>query len=103
MFVSLYDEDINNFPKNKIFMDIHQEFLENGWRLRENTMTNMLYYNPKNLTDEFKIRVENKLIYVTIPITPGNYEYTTKFTGFFLASEYISFHLKNYNNKLTIT
>lgn len=102
MFVSLYDEDISRTPKNKIFHDIHQEFLENGWRLRETTMTNMLYYNPKNLTDVFKIRFENKLIYVTIPITPGNYEYTTKFTSFFLATEYISYHLKNYRNKLSI-
>lgn len=102
MFVSLYDEDINRTPKNIFFQDIHQEFLQNGWRLRETTMTNMLYYNSKIITDEFKIRFENKLIYITIPITYGNYEYTTKFTSFFLAIEYITYHLKNYRNKLSI-
>ena len=99
MFVSLYDKDINNFPKNKLFIDIHNDFLKNGWRLRDNTMTKMLYYNPRNLADEFKITMENKLIYVTIPITPGNYEYTTKFTSYFLANEYITFHLNNYLDK----
>lgn len=99
MFVSLCDEDINTIPKNKLFHDIHEEFLENGWTLRENTMTKMNYYNPINLMDEFKIKMEDKLIYVTIPIKPGNYEYTTKFTSFFLATEYMSFHLKNYANK----
>lgn len=93
---SCYKEETSSFPKNKMFIDIHQDFLENGWYLRENTMINMVYYNPKNLTDEFKIRLENKMIYVTIPITPGNYEYKTNFTSYFLATEYISFHLKNY-------
>ena len=102
MFVSLYDEDVNNYPKNKMFQELHHEFLENDWMLGENTMTKMIYYNPRNITDEFKIHLENKVIYATIPITPGNYEYTTSFTSFFLATEYISFHLKNYENKFKI-
>jgi len=101
MLVSQYNESVNTFPKNKYFTDIHQEFLENGWRMRDNTMTHLLYYNPNNLADEFKVSLENKLIYVTIPITYGNYEYKTKFKSYYLASEYISFHLNNYLDKYT--
>ena len=102
MFISLHDEDINNFPKNRIFIDIHQEFMKNGWRLRYNTMTNLIYYNPQNPSDEFKINMSERIVYVTVPITPGNYEYTTKFTSLYLSSEYLSFHLKNYHDKLTL-
>jgi len=102
MFISLQDEDINHFPKNKLFIDIHQEFMKNGWRLKGNTMINLLYYNPQNLSDEFKINMSNKTINVTVPITPGNYEYTTKFTSLYLAIEYLSFHLKNYHDKLAL-
>ncbi len=96
MFASSCDKETSHSPKNKMFTDIHQEFLNNGWHLRENTMTKMLYYNPISPMDEFKIRLENKLIYITIPIISGNYEYTTKFTNYFLANEYILLHLKNY-------
>lgn len=95
MLVSLYD-NANHLPKNKIFSDIHQNFLENGFKLRENSMTNLIYFNPNSAMDEFKIRLDNKCIYVTIPIKPKNYEYTTKFTSYYLATEYISNHLKNY-------
>jgi hypothetical protein len=101
MFISVCDEN-SNLPKNKVFHDVHREFLENGWELRDNTMAKMVYCNPTCLTDEFKIRFENKIIYVTIPMTPGNYEYTTKFTSYFLATEYISFHIKNYVDKMNV-
>jgi hypothetical protein len=93
MQVLLYD-NINHIPKNKIFINIHQNFVENGFELRENTMTNLIYFNPTAGMDEFKIRLDNKYIYVTIPIKPKNYEYTTKFTSYYLAFEYISNHLK---------
>ena len=95
MLVSLYD-NVNHLPKNKIFTDIHQNFVENGFVLRENTMTKLIYYNPTSSMDEFKISLDNKLIKVTIPIKPKNYEYTTHFTSYYLATEYISYHLKNY-------
>lgn len=95
MLVSRYD-NVNQLPKNKIFTDIHQCFIENGFKLKENSMTNLIYFNPNAAMDEFKIRLDNKLIYVTIPIKPKNYEYTAKFTSYYLATEYISSHLKNY-------
>jgi len=95
MQVSLYD-NVNHLSKNKIFTDIHQNFVESGFKLRENTMTNLIYFNPTAAMDEFKIRLDNKLIYVTIPIKPKNYQYTTNFTSYYLATEYISYHLKNY-------
>lgn len=95
MLVSVYD-NANNLPKNKIFTEIHENFVENGFILKENTMTKLIYLYPKVAMDEFKIRLENKLIYVTIPIKPKNYEYTTTFTSYYLATEYISYHLKNY-------
>ena len=102
MLISIHDEDIDNFPKNKLFIDIHNDFIKNGWRLRDNMMKNLLYYNPRNLLDEFKINISDRIIHVTVPITPGNYEYTTKFTSLYLASEYLSFHLKNYHDKSSL-
>ena len=83
---SSYEENTNNCsPKNKMFTTIHEAFLNNDWNMRENTMTTLSYYNPIAPMDEFKIKMENKIIYVTFPLTPGNYEYTANFTSYFLA------------------
>ena len=89
----LYD-NVNNVPKNEIFTDIHRTFIENGFKLSENSMTDLVYYNPNAAMDEFKISLYNKHIYITIPIKPKNYQYTTRFTNYYSAIEYLLYHLK---------
>jgi hypothetical protein len=101
--VSLKNEEVKDkdIPKNKMFLDTHYEFSKNNWMLKENTQTSLIYYRLNNETDEFKIKINNKSVSVTIPIIGGNCEYTTNFMSYYMASEYILFHINNYENKMS--
>ena len=98
--LSFKNEEDKDIPKNKMFLDTHYEFLKNNWMLKENTQTSLIYYRLNNETDEFKIKINNKSVSVTIPIIGGNCEYTTNLISYYMASEYISFHINNYENKM---
>lgn len=85
---------------NKLFIEVNYEFLNQGWKLDKNTLTEISYVNPIYPTDEFKIQIKNKLIKVTVPVLGANYEYSTSFSSYFQASEFLLLHL---NDHLTHT
>lgn len=87
--------------KNKIFLDNHVYFVTNGWKLKENTITDIVYVHPNYPTDEFKVNINNKLIKITIPVLSSNYAYSTTFKSYYQASEYLQLHLKHYMDKIT--
>lgn len=91
----------NQQIKNKMFHDVNLEFLDYGWELKENTMDTIVYTHPIYPTDEFKIKMNNKHIKVTIPVVSSNIEYSASFTSYYQASEYLLFHL-NYHSKINI-
>lgn len=82
---------------NKMFLDVNLEFINQGWKLHKNTLNEISYINPMYPTDEFKIKLNNKLITVTVPVMLLNYEYSTTFNSYFQASEYLLSHLENHS------
>ena len=85
--------------KNKMLFDSHIEFLKNGWELKENTSTSIVYTNIHYPTDEFRIDINNRSIKITVPVIGLNYEYSTHFSSYYLANEYLLLHLNNHMNK----
>jgi hypothetical protein len=83
--------------------DIHNDFLNNGWELNTRDTTNFSYNNKNYPLDEFKVEINNKNIKITVPIVGANCEYTTNFTSYYLANEYLLMHLKNHNTNLLKT
>lgn len=76
-------------PLNKGFLQVVERFTNEGWKLVHNTQTELVFVNPVNLYDEFKMRaLENKLE-VVIPMPNSPVAYSTKFNNYFEASEYI--------------
>lgn len=100
--VSMNNLDDTQLLENKMLLDSHIEFLKNGWKLKENTLNHIVYMNPIYPTDEFKIDIDNRLIKITVPVIGLNYEYSTRFSSYYLATEYLLLHLKNHTNKAEI-
>ena len=75
--------------KNKGFLILDTMFKEHGWKLIRNEMNMICYTKIGHETDLFDIKIDQKTIYVTIPIKNGPFQYTSSFTDYFLASEYI--------------
>ena len=83
-------------PLNKGFLQLAEVFNENGWKLVENNDTGIIYVNPVNMCDEFKIMTTNTSIQVVIPMPNSNIAYCTKFQNYFDASEYVIARLEDY-------
>lgn len=76
-------------PLNKGFIQVVETFVSAGWKLVENTMSQLVFVNPKNMYDEFKMSVEESKVVVVIPMPNSPVAYSTKFNNYFEASEYI--------------
>lgn len=93
-------------PVNTSCMHIHYKFKEYNWELTTNTNDTLVYVKPHhyNDIDEFKIEFSNNnKIFVTIPVLGKNISYKTQFNSYFLAYEYISLHLENYETSSRMT
>ena len=44
-------------PLNKGFIQVVERFIGEGWKLVEDTKTQIVFVNPKNIYDEFKINI----------------------------------------------
>lgn len=87
-----------NYPVNKGFFDVHDNFINCGWKLRNNTETLLSYVKSIHLLDEFILSVDTDKIHAIIPITDTNYSYKTYFKNYFEASEYIISRLYDYEH-----
>lgn len=91
-------------PKNKGFMLLHEEFIQNGWIMNINEKNRLVYTKKENNCDEFIILINKKNnINVTIPVANSNIAYTTTFNSYFCACEFITMHIKNYELSLITT
>lgn len=97
-----YNSEIYNPPLNTSCMHIHYKFKEYNWELITNTKNKLVYVKPHhyNDCDEFKLEFLNNKIFVTIPVLGENISYKTHFDSYFLAYEYISLHLENYETNV---
>lgn len=99
------DSDSNNkrkniLPKNKAFMILHEDFVMNGWNLITNRNDYLVYTKDGYNCDEFIISIKSKNnIQVTVPMSNSNICYRTSFNNYFSACEFVSMHLKLYEEK----
>ena len=79
------------------FNDVLETFKENGYEIR---YTNSSFFATKQTdnTTQFKIRTINNIVVVTIPFSQ-NTEYTTEFSDYWKATEFVLYHLKEQVSK----
>ena len=83
-------------PLNKGFLQVVEKFSSVGWKLVENTRTQLTFVHPNNIYNEFKMRVHESKVEVVIPMPNSVVAYSTKFNNYFEASEYILSRLDDF-------
>ena len=82
--------------KNKGFILLDSLFKENGWHMTKNEMDLIEYTKQGHETDFFQIKLDQKNIYVSVPIKNSPYQFKTSFNNYFDASEYVEKRFKDY-------
>jgi hypothetical protein len=82
--------------KNKELIFLDSLFKENGWHMTKNEMNLIEYTIQGHESDFFQIKLDQKNVYVSVPIKNSPYQYKTFFTNHFDASEYVEKRLKDY-------
>jgi hypothetical protein len=82
--------------KNKGFMLLDSLFKENGWHMTKNEMNLIEYTKQGHESDFFQIKLDQKNVYVSVPIKNSPYQYKTSFNNYFDASEYVEKRFKDY-------
>jgi hypothetical protein len=68
------------------------------WKQIQNGPTHMMFQKTRDETTVFEIETFPNYTSVTIPIRTGNIQYSTKFTNYTDAIEYLSMHLNYYED-----
>lgn len=82
--------------KNKGFILLDSLFKENGWHMTKNEMNLIEYTKQGHESDFFQIKLDQKNVYVSVPIKNSPYQYKTSFNNYFDASEYVEKRFKDY-------
>jgi hypothetical protein len=86
----------NNEIQNKGFIIVDSLFKENGWHMSKNEMNLIEYTKQGEETSFFQIKLDQKNIYVSVPIKNSPYQYKTSFSNYFDASEYVEKRFNDY-------
>ena len=82
--------------KNKGFILLDSLFKENGWHMTKNEMNLIEYTKQGHESDFFQIKLDQKNVYISVPIKNSPYQYKTSFNNYFDASEYVEKRFKDY-------
>ena len=82
--------------KNKGFILLDSLFTENSWHITKNEMNLIEYTKQGYECDFFQIKLDQKNVYVSVPIKNLSYQYNASFTNYFDASEYVEKMFKDY-------
>ena len=82
--------------KNKGFMLLDSLFKENGWHMTKNEMNLIEYTKQGQESDFFQIKLDQKNVYVSVPIKNSPYQYKTSFNNYFDANEYVEKRFNDY-------
>jgi len=74
----------------------HHLLLLKEWKLRINMDGFLVYSKDTDIFDEFRVKLDNKTVQVSVPLPNSEYLYKCKFNNYFEACEFIEQHLKNY-------
>jgi hypothetical protein len=99
--LSVQNEISNTEIKNKGFFLLDEMFKSNGWHMTKNEMNWICYTRAGNETEFFDIKLDQKRVYVSVPIQNSIFQYTTSFKDYFTASEYVEQRFKDFT--ITIT
>lgn len=75
---------------------IHKLLILKSWKNRINQDGYFVYSKDTDIFDEFRIKIDNKNIQVSIPLPNSEFLYKCNFDSYFEASEFIEQHLHNY-------
>lgn len=78
-----------NELKNNGFVLLDEIFKKHGWHMIKNEVNWVSYTKFGNETDLFDIKINQKSIYVSIPIKNSPFQFVTSFTDYYRATEYI--------------
>lgn len=87
----------NSVIQNKRFSILHDTLTQNGWKLVVNEMYWINYTKEGDETSYFDIKVTQNKIMVSVPIKNSIYQYTTSFTSYYEASEFLEKKMYEYN------
>lgn len=76
--------------------NIHNKLISKDWKMRINIDGFIVYSQDKEMFDEFRIKLDEKSIQVSVPLPNSEYLYKCRFNNYFEASEFIEQHLHNY-------
>ena len=80
------------------FNDVLETFKANSYDVRY-TNNNFLATKHNDITTQFKVKTVSNSVLVTIPFS-NHTEYTTEFTDYWKATEFIMYHLKQQLNQV---
>ena len=78
-----------NELKNNGFVLLDEIFKKHGWHMIKNEVNWVSYTKFGNETDLFDIKINQKSIYVSIPIKNSSFQFVTSFKDYFSATEYV--------------
>lgn len=93
------DSILNTELKNKGFSILDTVFKQHGWHLVKNEMNWICYTKFGQETDIFDIKIDQKMVHVSIPIKNSRFQYSTSFKDYFQASEYVEARLLDFIDK----
>ena len=76
--------------------ECHKSLLSKNWIMRLNVEGNLIYSKDSDVFDEFRVKLDEKTIQVSVPLPNSEYLYKCRFNNYFEASEFIEQHLNNY-------
>lgn len=82
--------------KNKGFIVLDELFKTHSWSLITNEDDHITYSKSYMDPNIFDIKVEKTSVSVTVPLKNSNFLYTTTFSNYFEASEYVEERLNDY-------
>ena len=74
----------------------HDLLISKNWKMRLNINGNIIYSKDSDIFDEFRIKLDDKSVQVSVPLPNSEYLYKCRFNNYFEASEFIEQHLQNY-------
>jgi len=82
--------------KNKGFVLLDEIFKKHGWHMIKNEVNWISYTKLGNELDLFDIKINQKSIHISIPIKNSPFQYTTSFSDYYRATEYIESRFMNF-------
>lgn len=82
--------------QNKGFQVLHDLFLQHGWHIVVNEPTRLCYTRQGDETTTIALQVVADKIIVSVPLKNSVYQYTSSFTSYFAATEYVEQRFYDY-------